>query len=84
MQYLLQIFTERGFIEMSEALAMRQERTAYFYCYNPKLRKFLGLSGLRWAYKGFNNKTHKYYWTFERNEELNNLIKVYKMENSNS
>lgn len=56
------------------------ERTTYFYCYNPKVRKFLGLAGLRWEWKGVHDNTKRTYWTFERSEELDRLITRYQNE----
>lgn len=52
-----------------------------FYCYNPKLRKFLGLAGLRWNEKGFHENTKSYYWTFSKNNKLDELLKEYKKAN---
>ncbi|MDW0112180.1 hypothetical protein QT711_03215 [Sporosarcina saromensis] len=71
-------------VQLKEGYEMNVERVTYFYCYNPKLRKYLGLNGLRWGYKGFNQAIKKYYWTFEENEELSKLIEKYKIENANS
>lgn len=58
------------------------KQTGYFYCYNPKLRKFLGLADLRWEKRGVHKYTGRTYWTFKHSDKLNELIQDYKKENS--
>ena len=55
-------------------------RTTYFYCYNPRLRKFLGQNGLRWNRSDVHYHTGRTFWIFERNEELSRLIDLYSEE----
>jgi len=65
-----------------ERYEMKTEEMTFFYCYNPKLRKFLGLSNLRWEKRGINENTGRTYWTFKHSDKLNELIQQYKKENS--
>ena len=55
-----------------------------FYCYNPKLRKFLDQNGTRWVDKGIHYKTNRTYWVFERSARLGGLLERYKEDTSNS
>lgn len=61
-----------------------QKESNVYYCYSPKLRKFLGLSGLRWGKKGFNEDTKSYYWTFNKTETLYRLLEEYDISNSHN
>jgi hypothetical protein len=43
-----------------------------FYCYSPKLKKFLcQVKNISYIGKGINSDTNKTYWLFIRNKELN-------------
>lgn len=49
----------------------------YFYCYSIKLFHFLKLKKFRYICKGFNERTNKNYWVFERDESLLNALTEY-------
>lgn len=53
------------------------KRVTYFYCYNPKLRKFLGENGLSWIDRDINPSNGFPYWTFAQSTQLGRLIKEY-------
>ena len=42
-----------------------------FYCYSPKLKKFLGAKKqIRYLHQGINTSTNKSFWVYIRTEEL--------------
>lgn len=55
----------------------KQQEVTYFYCYNPRLRKFLNQNGLTWLERGVNENSESPYWTFWQSERLSELIKDY-------
>lgn len=56
------------------------ENKNFFYCYNPKLRRFIHENGIKWIDKGINKNSGYMRWIFERSEELDRLIIRYKNE----
>lgn len=57
------------------------KKVAYFFCYNPRLRKYLSQNGLTWIGKDIHGETGKTYWMFAQSEELSHLILKYKKGN---
>lgn len=57
---------------------MTQKEKKVFFCYNPRLRKWLDQNGTSWIDKGIHSVTNKPYWVFEQSTRLSNLIKEYK------
>lgn len=53
-----------------------------FYCYNPKLRKYLDQNGTRWIEKGVHFKTGNPFWVFERSTRLSSLLDEFTKLNS--
>lgn len=49
-----------------------------FYCYSPKLRKYLDQNGTHWIGKGLNEENGKTYWTFKQTARLGVLLSEYK------
>lgn len=49
----------------------------YFYCYSPRLRRFIREGGTRWIEKGVNPKSGYPYWVFEHCKRLEELLKEY-------
>lgn len=50
----------------------------YFYCYSPKLRRFITEQGINWTDRGINENSGHRYWVFANNEKLSEVIKKYK------
>jgi len=50
-----------------------------FYCYSYKLRNYLVENGLNYLHKGFHDKTKKWFYVFNRTEELNNLLSEWSL-----
>ena len=46
-----------------------------YTCYSPKLKQFLKDKECRYILVGLNPNTLKTFWVYERNEQLNNLLK---------
>lgn len=46
----------------------------YFYCYSSPLKNFFITHGERFIDKSIHERTHKKYWLFEGNENLNKLL----------
>lgn len=76
---ILKTWADKGGLEESSygKKIATTNQDSLFYCYSPRMRKFLGLSGLRWEKRGFNENTKSYYWTFIRSERLDELLKEY-------
>lgn len=49
-----------------------------FYCYSPKLRRFLDENGIKWEGKGINKNSGFPYWLFKRGSMLERLIEEYR------
>lgn len=45
------------------------EKKDFFYCYSPKLKRFLVENGVEYFHRGLNEKTEKYFWVFNRKDE---------------
>lgn len=69
-------------IKMREQEEMK--KVSYFYCYSPRLRKFLDQNGTRWVGRDVHHKTKKTFWVFEQSTRLSNLLIQYNKEKSNS
>lgn len=48
-----------------------------YYCYSIKLFHFLKVNGFFYIYKEKHHTTNKFYWVFERNEELDQALTEY-------
>ena len=48
-----------------------------YYCYSIKLFHFLKENGFYYIYKDRHHTTGKYFWVFERNEELDKALNDY-------
>jgi hypothetical protein len=54
-----------------------------YYCYSIKQFHFLKVNGFYYIYKEKHHTTGKYFWVFERNENLDNALNEYsKIRNS--
>lgn len=52
---------------------------SYFYCYNPKMRRFIQeICLIYWVDKGVNPKNNFPFWVFERSKELDEAISLYQ------
>lgn len=47
----------------------------YYYCYSKPLHLFLGAFNIRYVSKAIHPTTYKLYWMYEKNENLDALIK---------
>lgn len=54
------------------------EQDKYFYCYSPKLRRFITSNGISWVDKGINENSGYPYWMFTRGTLLNKIVQKYK------
>lgn len=47
------------------------EQKELFYCYSPKLKKFLTqVKKIRFLHQGINTQSKRYFWVYVRTEEL--------------
>lgn len=56
------------------------QRNYLFYCYSPKLKRFLSENGIKFLHKGLNEGTNKNFWVYERNSQLNSLLTEWSQE----
>lgn len=57
------------------------QRNFLFYCYSPNLKKFLSEKGMKFLHRGLNENTQKYFYVYERNEQLNILLTEWSQNN---
>jgi hypothetical protein len=50
-----------------------------YYCYSIKVFHFLKENGFYYIYKEKHHTTGKYFWAFERNEELDKALTAYSL-----
>lgn len=55
-----------------------QNEKRLFYCYSPRLRKFLDQNGTSWVNKGTHEVSNKPFWVFEQSTRLGELLEKYK------
>lgn len=51
----------------------------YYYCYSYNQKKFLIDNGEYSIVKGIHPTTHKQYWVFERNDNLDRLLTEWQL-----
>lgn len=49
-----------------------------FYCYSDKLSHFIRAFGIKYIEVGFNAKSGKKYYSFEKSQKLDEIIVLYK------
>lgn len=49
-----------------------------FYCYSKRMAYFIMAFGERYLFYGRNKNTNTPYYTFNKSERLDNIIKLYK------
>lgn len=52
----------------------------YFYCYSPRLKSRLLDEGERFICVGLNENTHRKFWLFEDNDNLNEVLTAWREE----
>lgn len=51
------------------------EKKDLFYCYSPKLKRFLtSHKGIRYLHQGINASSKRSFWVFIRTEDLGNAL----------
>lgn len=56
---------------------LMQKQNRFFYCYSPKLRRFLTDSGVNWTDRGINETSGHPFWVFAKDSRLDVALKEY-------